>query len=223
MQALDSLPGVMRHLSDAWARRDEDTVLLVHFDDLLADIEGQMRRLAGLLSIKPPGAGWRRTCRGRNLGCHASAGGAPRANPNRILRDPRAFFRRGVSAQGPSYSIPLGCRATTTAQQPWRLRICSRGCTAEAANALPVSGALHGSCLSRLKSGRDLWRNRGGRRGGFDGRRLRRGQEVVGSRHTGRLPMIATSPSGNGWLPNDERMLACNPCCDSMAAPGTCR
>ena len=39
----DSLPGVMRHLSDAWARRGEPNVLLVRYDDLLADLEGQMR------------------------------------------------------------------------------------------------------------------------------------------------------------------------------------
>jgi aryl sulfotransferase len=47
----DSLPGVMWHLSDAWARRTEPNVLLVRYDDLVTDLPGQMRWLAGQLSI----------------------------------------------------------------------------------------------------------------------------------------------------------------------------
>ena len=39
----------MRHLSDAWSRRGEPNVLLVRYEDLSADLEGQMRRLAGHL------------------------------------------------------------------------------------------------------------------------------------------------------------------------------
>jgi hypothetical protein len=54
----ESLPGAMRHLSDAWARRGEPNVLLVHYDDLLADLEGQMRRLAGRLGIAVPEQSW---------------------------------------------------------------------------------------------------------------------------------------------------------------------
>ena len=41
------MAGVMWHLSDAWARRSEPNVLLIHYDDLTADLDGQMRRLAG--------------------------------------------------------------------------------------------------------------------------------------------------------------------------------
>ena len=48
----------MRHLSDAWARRGEPNVLLVHYDDLLADLEGQMRWLAGRLAIAVPEQAW---------------------------------------------------------------------------------------------------------------------------------------------------------------------
>ena len=53
-----SLPSAMRHLSDAWARRDEPNVVLVHYDDLLADLEGQMRCLAGILGIVVPEQSW---------------------------------------------------------------------------------------------------------------------------------------------------------------------
>src|ERR1700722_5020531 len=42
----DSQPGLMWHLSDAWSRRGEPNVLLVHYDNLSADLEGQMRQLA---------------------------------------------------------------------------------------------------------------------------------------------------------------------------------
>ncbi len=50
-QWLDTLPGVMLHLSDAWARRHEPNIVLVHYDDLVTDLDGTMRRIAGLLGI----------------------------------------------------------------------------------------------------------------------------------------------------------------------------
>jgi aryl sulfotransferase len=54
----ESLAGVMRHLCDAWARRHEPNVLLVHYDDLCADLEGRMRWLAGRLGIAVPEQTW---------------------------------------------------------------------------------------------------------------------------------------------------------------------
>ena len=54
----ESLPGVLWHLSDAWARRGEPNVLLVHYDDLSADLEGQMRGIAGRLGIAVPERAW---------------------------------------------------------------------------------------------------------------------------------------------------------------------
>src|SRR5262249_24080507 len=53
-EQLDSLPGVMMHLSDAWARRDQPNIVLVHYDDLSSDLAGEMRRLAGILGIEVP-------------------------------------------------------------------------------------------------------------------------------------------------------------------------
>ena len=38
----DSLPGVMWHVSDAWARRAEPNVVLAHYDDLRRDLEGEI-------------------------------------------------------------------------------------------------------------------------------------------------------------------------------------
>ena len=98
--ALDSLPGVMWHLSDAWRRRHHSNVLLVHYADLSADLAGQMRRIAGRLRIDVPERVWpdlvdaagfaRMRERARDL--------AP--DPAGILRDRNAFFRRGGSGAG---------------------------------------------------------------------------------------------------------------------------
>lgn len=41
-----------------WALRDLPNVLLVHFADLKADMEGQIRRIAGFLDIKVADASW---------------------------------------------------------------------------------------------------------------------------------------------------------------------
>jgi hypothetical protein len=54
----DSLPSIMWHLSDAWARRGEPNVLLVRYEDLLADLAGQMRWLAEKLGIAVPEQAW---------------------------------------------------------------------------------------------------------------------------------------------------------------------
>ena len=48
----------MWHLSDAWARRNEPNALLVHYDNLSADLEGQVRWLAGQLGIAVPEQAW---------------------------------------------------------------------------------------------------------------------------------------------------------------------
>jgi hypothetical protein len=54
----ESLRAVMAHLSGAWARRTEPNVLLVHYDDLCADLEGQMRGIAWRLGIAVPERAW---------------------------------------------------------------------------------------------------------------------------------------------------------------------
>lgn len=99
-EQLDSLPGVMWHLSDAWARRGESNVVLVHYDDLLADLGGQMRRLAALLGTPVREQTWPRLV-------EAATFEHMRARPDRLVPDPAgvlkdraAFFRRGTSGSG---------------------------------------------------------------------------------------------------------------------------
>ena len=96
---MDSLPGVMWHLSDAWRRRHDPNVLLVHYADLSVDLAAEMRRIAARLRIDVPeswadlvdAAGFTRMReRARDL--------AP--DPAGILKDRNAFFRRGGSGAG---------------------------------------------------------------------------------------------------------------------------
>jgi aryl sulfotransferase len=98
-QEMDSLPGVMWHLSDAWARRHEPNVLLYHYDELSADLAGQMRRLAGELGITVPGPAWPRLVQAATFE-HMRAGAGRLAPDAGVLKSSAAFFRRGTSGAG---------------------------------------------------------------------------------------------------------------------------
>lgn len=98
-ESLDSLPGVMWHLSDAWARRDQPNVMLVHYDDLLADLDQQMRWLAGRLGIAVPEQVWPALVRAATFG--GMRDNADRLVPTAgIFKSNAAFFRRGTSGAG---------------------------------------------------------------------------------------------------------------------------
>jgi aryl sulfotransferase len=96
----DSLPGVMRHLSDAWARRGEPNVLLVRYDDLLADLEGQMRWLAGRLAIAVPEQTWPVLTQAATFGRMRDRADTLIPVPPEISADAAAFFPRGTSGAG---------------------------------------------------------------------------------------------------------------------------
>lgn len=104
-EELDSLPGVMWHLSDAWARRADcdpsgPAVLLMHYDDLLANLDGEMRRLAGLLGISVPEQLWPGLVQAATFGEMRARAAAQAPDPAGVLKDPAAFFRRGYSGAG---------------------------------------------------------------------------------------------------------------------------
>jgi len=115
-EQLDSLPGVCWHMSDAWARRTspappgghaeaglaatEPDVLLVHYDDLSADLDGQMRRLASLLHVTVPDALWPNLVRAATFDQMRARASAHAPDPAGVLKDPAAFFRRGNSGAG---------------------------------------------------------------------------------------------------------------------------
>jgi aryl sulfotransferase len=97
---LDSLPGVMWHLSDAWARRNEPNVVIVHYDDLCANLDGEMRRLAALLRITVPSEIWPGLVRAATFDAMRARADRIAPDPSGVLRDSAAFFRRGTSGAG---------------------------------------------------------------------------------------------------------------------------
>jgi aryl sulfotransferase len=99
-EQLDSLPGVCWHLSDAWRRRDRANVVLVHYDDLAARLEDEMRRLAERLSIQVPEARWPELVDSAGFESMRSRAGRLLPDSRGVLKDQRAFFRRGTSGSG---------------------------------------------------------------------------------------------------------------------------
>lgn len=97
---MDGLAGVVHHAADAWARRGSGRVHVVRYEDLAADLEGQMRRLSGLLDLAFDED--RRPALVAAAGFPAMQAGADLAVPDRrgVLKDPAAFFRRGRPGAG---------------------------------------------------------------------------------------------------------------------------
>jgi len=98
--ALDSLPGVLWHLTDAWNRRGTQDVALVHYDDLVDDLDGEMRRLAGRLGIPVSEETWPALVEAATFAQMRARADSIAPGPSGILNDPAAFFRRGSSGAG---------------------------------------------------------------------------------------------------------------------------
>jgi hypothetical protein len=96
----DSLPGVMWHLSDAWTRRDEPNVVLVRYEDLVADLEGGMRRLAGELGIAVPEPTWPALVDAATFTRMRERAADLAPDRGGIMKDRAAFFRRGGPGAG---------------------------------------------------------------------------------------------------------------------------
>ncbi len=94
---LDSLPGVMHHLSDAWARRHEPNIVLAHYDDLSEDLNAEMRRLAGRLGIVVPDATWPTLVEAAGFEQMRDRAGVLVPDKDGVLKDRAHFFRRGSS------------------------------------------------------------------------------------------------------------------------------
>ncbi len=93
-----SLPQVMQHLSAAWARRHEPNVVLVRYEDLCTDLEGQMRLLAVRPGITVPEGLWPRLVEAATFEQMRAA--ASRLQPLADLANPKSFFRSGQSGTG---------------------------------------------------------------------------------------------------------------------------
>ena len=97
-QQMDSLPGVMWHLTGAWARRGQPNIVLAHYDDLSAGLPGEMRRLAGL-GITVPAGTWPDLVRAATFE-EMRADAERIVGPPGVLKSSAAFFRRGTSGAG---------------------------------------------------------------------------------------------------------------------------
>jgi hypothetical protein len=95
--ALDSLPGVMLHLSDAWARRTAPNLVLVHYDDLSTDLDGEMRRLADRLGIEVDPARWPQLVDAARFESMRARAEELAPDPSGVLKSRERFFRRGSS------------------------------------------------------------------------------------------------------------------------------
>jgi aryl sulfotransferase len=104
-QDMDGLPGVLWHLSGAWARRQQPNVLLVHYDELCADLEGQMRRLAARLGIAVPAEDWPGLAQAARFESMRARSGQLVPTQG-ILKSDAAFFRRGTSGAGREILTP---------------------------------------------------------------------------------------------------------------------
>ncbi|WP_244366593.1 sulfotransferase domain-containing protein [Micromonospora echinofusca] len=92
------LPSMLHHLSGFWAERERPNVLLLHYDDLKSDLEGQMRFLAGRLGIEVPESRWPDLVRAATF--DSMRGRAEALTPvTAMWNDPKRFFNRGVSGQ----------------------------------------------------------------------------------------------------------------------------
>jgi aryl sulfotransferase len=92
---LDRVPGVFHHLRDAWARRSEPNVVLLHYADLVADLEGVMRALAERIGEPVPEPAWPELVTAAGFASMRDRAADLVPDRSGVVRDPRAFFRAG--------------------------------------------------------------------------------------------------------------------------------
>lgn len=99
-EQLDTLPGLIHHVADAWERGGEQNVVLLHYRDLSSDVDGQLRALAPRLGIEVPESRWPALAEAASF--EAMKRRAAWLAPDRlgVIRNPDAFFRSGRSGDG---------------------------------------------------------------------------------------------------------------------------
>jgi hypothetical protein len=97
---LDSLAATVGHLGDAWARRHERGIVVLHHADLLRDLEAGMRTLADRLGIAVAEYRWPALVHAATIG-EMRVRAADLAPHERLglFTDDRAFFRSGAPGQ----------------------------------------------------------------------------------------------------------------------------
>ena len=91
-----SLAGTIHHLSTFWAVRHQPNVVMIRYEDLLKDLEGQMRDIAARLGVKPAPERWPSLV-------NAATFNQMRASADTLVgpywKDTRRFFHRGATGQ----------------------------------------------------------------------------------------------------------------------------
>ncbi|HET6938433.1 MAG TPA: sulfotransferase domain-containing protein [Nocardioides sp.] len=111
MVSMDSLQGVVHHTADASDRRDDRQVLVLRYEDVVADLAGWMRWLAGRLQVEVDPGAWPTLVDA--AGFSSMRADAATRTPDRrgVLKDPAAFFRRGGPGAGREVLAPADVAA----------------------------------------------------------------------------------------------------------------
>lgn len=99
-QTPTGLAATLHHLTTFWHERHRPNVVLMHFDELKPDLEGQMRGLAKRLGIEVADDLWPQLVRAATF--EQMRGRATEVGPNNtepIWLDPVRFFNKGTSGQ----------------------------------------------------------------------------------------------------------------------------
>ena len=100
LEQMDSLVGVLHHVTDAWQRQGDQAVVLVHYADLLADLEGEMRRIAARLGVEVPEAAWPALVEAATFESMRARSDDLVPDAVGVLKDRTRFFRSGTSGSG---------------------------------------------------------------------------------------------------------------------------
>lgn len=94
---LGGLEWLLTHLASFWEARHRPNLKLLHYDELLADLSGQMRSLARWLGIEIPAERWDELVTA--AGFASMRDRADQLAPGPVWHDPSRFFHKGTSGQ----------------------------------------------------------------------------------------------------------------------------
>jgi hypothetical protein len=96
----ECLAQLVHHISTFWAVRDQPNVLMLHYDDLQADLDGQMRRVSAQLGIPVDETRWSGLVEAATFEqMRANADRIVPDSTNELWQDNQQFFHRGTSGQ----------------------------------------------------------------------------------------------------------------------------
>ncbi len=91
---------VFNHGESFWAHRDEPNVILLHYSDMKADLEGQMRRVAAALKIEVAESKWPELVAAASFESMKKAADTLAPDTNyKMWKDNSRFFHKGTTGQ----------------------------------------------------------------------------------------------------------------------------